>query len=97
MTISDISILLLYIGTLLSISSVIVWNIYYFGDISKRGYVIIIDVWLLFVSGFYVCALGHFIPNQWLNIWSTAIRLYTTTALLFIGLARLKVDKNDTN
>ena len=93
MTISNISTLLLYIGTLLSILSVIVWNIYYFGDISKRGYAIIIDIWLFFVLGFYVCALNHLIPNAWLNVWSTSIRLYTTTALLFVGIALLRTYK----
>ena len=92
----DVSTILLYIGFGLIIVSAFVWNIY-FRRRPTQKYIIVIDIWLLFVSGFYVCALGHFIPNQWLNIWSTAIRLYTTTALLFIGLAMLKVDKNDTN
>ena len=90
---TSISGILLYIGTLLAILSAFVWNAYYLGNPIERGYIIIIDVWLLFVLGFYVCALGHLIPNQWLNIWSTSIRLYTTTALLFVGMALLRTYK----
>ena len=92
----DISTLLLYIGFGLIIASAIVWNIY-FRRQPKAKYIIVIDIWLLFVSGFYVCALLHLIPNQWLNIWSMAIRLYISIALFFIGLAMLKAVDNDTN
>ena len=92
----DISAILLYIGFGLIAASAIVWNIY-FRRQPKARYIIVVDIWLLFVTGFYVCALWHLIPNQWLNIWSTAIRLYTSTALLFIGLAMLKAVNNDTN
>jgi hypothetical protein len=90
---TSISELLLYIGASLAVLSAIVWNIYYFSDPSKRGYVVVIDIWLLVVLGFYVCVLNNSIPHIWLNVWSTGIRLYTTTALLFIGMALLRINK----
>lgn len=81
------------IGFALVIAAGVVWGKYYFGSPRVRGLVWIIEVWVLFVAGFYICVACHLIPNQWLNVWSTSIRLYTTTAVLFIGIWYLRTDR----